>query len=201
MQTALIAVIVAVVVGAGAIGSAFALDPSIDPWQHPASGSANSTRVAWTGGFAGCCVEIGGHHAFSLAPPEIPPGTYSAFLNGSVTVTSWTQSNGTANVSGPCAAGGGGSAMCQLDVGVFTGAAWDAFQSGAPPSPTWCFSTQTGGCLTTQNVTFSTTAISAIAGQSWWLVLWNNETAGYGLTLSCSFALAVSPNFYTLGGV
>lgn len=159
------------------------------------SGSNDTVRSAWNSSFNGCCFDAGLQNPAILSGPTIPSGTSVAYLNVSLSVTSWTHFTGTGNATGGCSPPVGPVGACDVYIGVWTPTAWNAYQYGGPLSPFWCFTTNSSTCTATSAATFTSSSLIPLEGQTWEVVIWNLQS--YGLSGTYSVSLLVSPNFWS----
>ena len=183
--------IVVVVVVAGVTGSlllASSADPSIF-----GGGNSPSSRLAWQTAFNGCCFDDGVRNAATINAPTIHSGSAVLYLEGTLSIASWTHWNGTGNDTGICNPPEGPAGVCDAYVGVWTPSAWNAFVAGGPMDPAWCYTGNASSCAAVNNATFTSTSLTSLEGQPFDIVIWNTQF--YGLLGGYSFALYVSPGF------
>ena len=180
---------VAVVASATTI-SALTLLPGLDP----SSGSSN-VRPWWSSGFSGCCFDDGIRNAATFVPPIVHTNTSTLYVVGSVNVASWTRFNGTANVTASCSNTPTPPGACDVFVGVWTPAAWAIYAAGGPLAPAWCYSANGSVCANASSMSFTTTSLVSLEGESWEVVVWNIEP--YGLMGNISLQAYVSSDFYS----
>jgi len=185
--------IVVVIVAAGVTVSLLVAS-SLDPAAF-GGGNKPATHPAWASAFDGCCFDAGKHNPAIVSPPTIHTGTSILYLEGSLSILSWTHFNGTGNDTGTCNPPEGPAGVCDAYVGVWTPSAWNAYASGGAMDPAWCYPGNGTACVAVNNATFTSTSLTSLEGQPFEIVVWNIQA--YGLAGSYSFTLYASQDYWS----
>lgn len=128
-----------------------------------------------------------------MQPPVIPSQSQSAYVTVSLSVSSWSQWNGTANATGACDSPSSPPGTCNAYIGIWTPAAWDSYAGGGPMQPFWCYTGTGSVCTNVSEASFTTPSLLGLAGQPWEIVIW--DTQPYGLVGYYQVNLFVNPYF------
>lgn len=184
MAAPVIAVVVAVLVGAG-VGSGLVVATM--------GSSSVAKQLVWQSSFSGGPFDDGIHHAATIVGPVIPSRTSMAYLTVSLSVTSWTRWNGMGNSTGTCDSPGSPTGACNVYIGIWTAAAWNAYTAGGPLQPFWCYSVSASACANVSAASFTSPSLVPLEGQAWEVVIWNIQL--YGLIGNFELKFYASPYF------